>query len=217
MHTLNRLISFLAAMATLGFAQAAFAGAYEDTIVAARDDRTDIVVDFVQRGMDVNTADPSGKTLLMFAAENGNEKLLEFLLKNGANVLIRNKYGDTAVAIAALRGHLQVVRDLVEAGAAIDADGWTPLQYAAFDGHADIVSYLINQHALVDARAPNGQTALMFAARNGHVDVVKLLVSAHADVNLDDGSGNTALALALKAGNTDIADYLRGAGATNKQ
>lgn len=198
------------ALATMVFASPAFAGAYEDTIIAARDDRTDVVVDLIQRGMDVNTSDRSGTTLLMFAAGNGNGQLLEFLLNSGANVLIKNEYGDTAITIAALRGRLKMVQRLVKAGAAIDAQGWTPLHYASFNGHADIVEYLIGKQVPLDTPAPNGQTALMLAARNGHMDVVKLLVAAGADKNLDDPNGNTAVKLALKAGNTDIADYLRG-------
>jgi len=210
---INRTLRTLFAMVVLAVSTQTLAGAYEDILVAARDDRTETVVNLIQRGMDTNTSDRSGTTLLMLAAGNGNQQLLEFLLKSGANVLKQNQYGDTAVAIAALRGHLNLVRRLVEAKAAFETSGWSPLHYAAFAGHVEVAKFLIGKHCPLDAVAPNGQTALMLAAKNGHLDVVKTLIDADADMDLDDPSGNTALSLALKAGNTDIADYLRSEGA----
>jgi uncharacterized protein len=212
----NGFVAILAVLAIACFAGPAYAGAYEDTLLAARDDRTDVVIDFIKRGIDINTADESGTTLLMFAANNGNIELLEFLLNNGANILMNNMYGDTAIGIAALRGKLAIVQRLVAAGAKLETEGWAPLHYAAFNGHADVIRYLIDKQVSVDARAPNGQTALMFAAKNDHLEVVRLLVSANADIQARDANGTTALSLAIDAGNTDIAHYLRSRGAMAK-
>jgi uncharacterized protein len=192
----------------------AVAGSYEDILVAARDDRTEIVIDLVRRGMDPNTSDRSGTTLLMLAARNGNDVLLEFLLKNRCNILKQNSYGDTAIGIAALRGHLATVRRLADAGASLGGNGWNPLHYAAFSGHADIARFLLERGAPVDGRAPNRQTALMLAAKNGHMDVVRLLPEANAGLELTDADGATALDLAGKAGNTAIVELLRASGAT---
>jgi hypothetical protein len=192
------------------------AGVYDDMIAAARNNDGPAVISLIQRGMDANTTDRSGNTLLMIAAGNGNDALVEFLLSNRANKLKINKYGETAIALAAFRGHLPVVRRLAEAGGIdTEARGWGPLQYAAFAGHTEIVRYLVERRLPVDARAPNGQTALMLAAANGHLEAVKLLVDADADMALADPEGRTALALALKSANTDIAEYLRSEGATH--
>jgi uncharacterized protein len=207
MRVHRQLVVALIATAIMA-GQPVFAGVYKDILAAARNNRTEVVVDLIRRGMDVNTTDRSGTTLLMFAAGNGNEQLLDFLLKNGANVLIRNRYGDTAIAIAALKGRLGAVRRLAESGAAIDTPGWSPLHYAAFAGRTDIAEYLIGKQAALDAKAPNGRTALMLAARNGHMDVVKLLVAAGANEEIKDPDGKTAFDLAVKAGNTDIANFL---------
>lgn len=55
---------------------------------------------------------------------------------NGAD-----KYGWTPVYAAASKGHLEVVRLLVDQGANIDAAtnaGWTPVSAAALNGHLEV-------------------------------------------------------------------------------
>jgi ankyrin repeat protein len=97
-------------------------------------------------------------------------------------------------------------------GAAINKDGWTPLHFAAFEGHAAVCKYLLDNNAQVDARAPNDETALMLAARNGRYDAVKLLLGK-ADPNLKTSSGGTALQLATRQGHAEVAQLIREAGA----
>lgn len=192
----------------------AWAGAYEDILAAAYRNDTETVADFIRRGMDVNTADRAGTTLLMVAARNGNEQLLEFLIKNRANLLKRNMYGDSAITLAALKGSLPILRRLVDQGGpGINDIGWTALHYASFGGHVESVRFLISRNAALNGKAPNGQTALMLAARQGHLGVVRLLVDAAADVNLADPEGNSALMIARKSGHQEIADVLKKSGA----
>lgn len=212
MKIFKTTISLLGLLAIFWCPGAAFAGAYEEVIAAANDDRTATVVDLVQRGVDIDTADPSGTTLMMTAATNGNDELLDFLLVNHANPLKQNKYGDTALALAALYGRQSTVRRLLHWGVPVDGPGWTALHYAAFNGHHEIARYLIAWGAKVNAHAPNHDTALMLAARNGHQAIVRILLDAGADARVGDLRGNTAVELAEKAGNSEIANLIRAAG-----
>lgn len=191
----------------------ASAGIYDDILIAAEKDDTAQVVDLLKRGMDVNTADRSGSTLLMIAARNANLDLLEFLLRSRANTLKRNKYGDSAIMLAALRGHAAIVEKLFAAGADVGHAGWNALHYAAFSGRADILRLLTKRQGSLDAKAPNGQTALMLAAGAGHLEAVKVLVDADADMDLDDGTGRTALVLAKNGRHADIVAFLTASGA----
>jgi ankyrin repeat protein len=188
----------------------AAAGVYEDTLIAVRNDDTQKVERFIERGMDVNTADNNGTTLLMYAARNGNVELLEYLLKIKPNLLIKNRYGETSIMLAALQGHLDCVKTLAKAGAAINpgGEGWTPLSYAAFAGQADIAAYLIEQGALVNERAPNSMTPLMLAARNGHIKLLQLLLDNHADPTLTTTDGKTAASIARENNQLQSADLL---------
>jgi uncharacterized protein len=207
-----RLISVLLAMSGT-----AVGGVHNDIVVAAREDRTEKVIDYLRQGMDPDTSDAAGTTLLMTAAANGNVRLVESLLRLRANILKNNKYGESALALAALNGHKEVVRILVDAGARINASGWGALHYAVFNGHADIVRYLVGRGGDVNARAPNHHTALMLAARNGYGEIVRFLLTEGANPDLGDLEGNTALGIAQKAGNHEIADLLRTAAAPARQ
>ena len=204
---MTRSLPILLALLAL-FLPPAWAGSYDNILVAARDNRTEEVVQLLMRGMDPNTSDRSGTTLLMLAAGNGNVELIDFLVKARCNLGKQNQYGDTAIGLAALRGHIQAVQRLQEAGAPLDGKNWNPLHYAAFSGHEDIVRLLVERKAPLDARAPNRQTALMLAARNGHESVVHLLVEAGADATLTDDGGRNARDIAAAGNHRTIAEYL---------
>ena len=106
-----------------------------------------------------------------------------------------------------------MVEKLVKARALINTPGWTPTIYAAFNGHDPVVSYLLDNGALIDAQADNGFTALIAAARGGHEAVVALLLKKGANPNLKSDAGETAMDFALRSNNTMIYDRLLAAGA----
>ncbi|MBL8479641.1 MAG: ankyrin repeat domain-containing protein [Sterolibacteriaceae bacterium] len=189
------------------------AGAYDDILAAAENGENATVIGLLQRGMDVNTTDRAGTTLLMMAARTGNVRLMEMLLANRAGINRRNQHGDTALMLAAINAKSPAVQLLLVIGAELETSGWTALHYAVFGGSAETLAMLIENKAKLDSRAPNGQTALMLAAKLGKLDLVKLLIDADADMDLADYDGDTALRLARKAGNNEIASYLRQVGA----
>ncbi|PVH68556.1 ankyrin, partial [Cadophora sp. DSE1049] len=54
--------------------------------------------------------------------------------------------------------------------------GWTPLWWAARNGHEAIVKLLLETGKVeVDAKDEDGRTPLSWAAENGHEAIVKLL------------------------------------------
>lgn len=125
-------------------------------------------------------------------------------------------------------GDLDRVRATVESGVDINRRynfpagntilSWTPLIAAVIDGKKEVVEYLVEMGADVDAQdwafGGFGQTPLMHAVRNRHKGIVERLIEAGADVNATATKGwSTALDIALVRGFADIADLLRAAGA----
>ncbi|WP_263772193.1 ankyrin repeat domain-containing protein [Propionivibrio soli] len=190
----------------------ASAGAYEDMEEALIRRDASAVINLINRGVDVNTVDRVGNTLLTQAIRQDIPDLFDYLMQHRARLNIRNRNGETALSIAAYTGKLNYVKRLVDAGADVNFFGWPPLSYAAFNGHVDVAEYLIKHGADVNAKTENGSTALFFAARYGHAKVVDLLLKNEADPTITNENGETAVDWALKSRNTEIESVLRAAG-----
>jgi ankyrin repeat protein len=74
-----------------------------------------------------------------------------------------------------------------------DDDGWTPLFYAADEGHKEIAELFIAAGADVNAKTGRGFTPLYMAASGGHKEIVELLIAEGADVNAKSRLGQTPL------------------------
>ena len=73
----------------------------------------------------------------MFASYNGDEEMVQLLLRAGADVNASDEKGWTALMVAVFRGKMEVVRLLLQAGAnanAVRDNGWTAL----FDACAEM-------------------------------------------------------------------------------
>lgn len=188
---------------------AAWAGAYDDAINAASMGDGSALGSLLQRGIDPDTVDPNGNTLLILAAREGQLAAIEALLRYRVRIDYRNPAGDSALMLAVLRGHEAVVGALLKAGAKINHDGWAPLHYAAFEGRDNLLDLLVGAGADINLASPNRSTALMLAARNGHVDFVRrLLALPQTDLNALNEAGFSADAWARQNGNTVIADMI---------
>lgn len=194
------------------FPALASAGAFEDLEEAMIRSNAADAISLIKRGVDVNTVDKTGNSLLTQSIRRDIPELFDYLIQRRARLNTRNRNGETALSIAAYTGKLNYVQRLVEAGAEVNSYGWPPLSYAAFNGHLEIVDYLLKHGAEINAKTENGSTALFFAARYGHMEVVKLLLKSNADPGIANENDETAVDWALKSSNTDIEDILRAAG-----
>jgi len=123
---------------------------------------------------------------------------------------------DEELLEAAERGDVGRVHELLGRDAnpnARDEFGFTPLHWAAFNGHAEVARLLLDRGADVDARSKNGLTPLHLAAFHGHAKVAGLLLDKGADVNAGDVIGGTPLHFAAAGGQLDIARLLLDRGA----
>eukprot|EP00296_Roombia_truncata_P007815 JP446268.1.p1 GENE.JP446268.1~~JP446268.1.p1 ORF type:complete len:426 (+),score=101.51 JP446268.1:74-1279(+) len=79
-----------------------------------------------------------------------------------------------------------------------DGNQNTPLHHAAYSGHSDIVKQLMQAGADINAKNRDQWTPLHQASHNGHSNVVKQLMQAGADINAKSSHRDTPLNLAEK-------------------
>jgi ankyrin repeat protein len=125
----------------------------------------------------------SFSTPLIWAASNGQTKLLDMLITNGASPNATDSWGRTPLH-AGVR-YKDVVDLLLSRGATIDArDRFlnTPLHLAV--AYRDVVDLLISKGATVNARNAFGKTPLDVCLERGNspynVSVAEMLVKAGA-------------------------------------
>ena len=161
------------------------------------------------RGVDVNLRDEAGTPLIVLAAHDQSWRVLVALTDmRSVRLDASDAKGTNALMYAALHGEMSIVRRLVERDAQVNKTGWTPLHFAASNGHDEVVSYLLEHHAYIDAESPNRTTPLMMAARMKHPPTVRLLLQEGADPTPRNQSGMSAADYALRAGNPALSASL---------
>lgn len=187
----------------------AHAGAYEDFFRALDTDNAAGVVALLQRGFDPNARDPKGQTALYAALREGSGQVVTALLSHPqTRIDLANAAGETPLMMAALKGRLEAAQQLLDRGAALERDGWTPLHYAASNPDAAVLKLLLARGAKLDVRSPNGTTPLMMAARNGSEESVAVLLKHGADPALRNEQQLTAADFARQAGREKLAASL---------
>jgi len=167
---------------------------------------------WLDRGMDPNSVDSRGFSLLMLAARENHREVTIVLLDRKAKINQRSAYGDSALMLASFNGNLDMVQLLVARGAEVQHAGWAPLHYAAFEGRTEVIRFLLAKGADKDAVAPNGYSPLMLAVLNKHLTAAQALLQADVEVNLRGPKGETALGIALPKGEAEMIELLKRAG-----
>lgn len=157
----------------------------------------------LQQGVDPNSTDEQGRPALVKAMQIDSLRVAQVLMQApGVRIDAASPAGETALMHACIKGHIDVVQQLLAMDARINQPGWTPLHYAA---SADtphsvaIAQLLLQRHAYIDAQSPNHSTPLMLAAQYGSEAMVQLLLDAGADVQARNQLGLTAVDFARRS------------------
>jgi ankyrin repeat protein len=125
-------------------------------------------------------------------------------------------YGCTPLMMAVTSRNLDIVKQLVAAGAWVNflnSQESNAVKLAVELDRMDMVKYLAEHGAYINNSNYEGVTPLMSAAINGNYDIVKYLVQLHADLNSRHRDGDSALMFAIARGQSKIAEYLIDLGA----
>jgi ankyrin repeat protein len=133
------------------------------------------------------------------------------LIQLGSSVSAENAKRVTPLILAAQKGYVVIVKELLLNGAnplAVSLTGSTPLLQACHFGHLQVVQLLLRNGAMIEMANHKNTTPLMRASQEGHEDVVRLLLSYGAKVNRRNNENMSALMLASQRGHSNIVRLL---------
>ena len=182
----THMTGVLVALLSVGVASSAAAAARAVPLIeAVKHGDAATVRTLVAQKVNVNATEPDGTSALHWAADLGDVRTVDLLLKAGATLKSTNRYGATPFGLATSKGHAAVIERFLQAGEDANAvvNGESVLMQAARSGSVDAVKALLAKGAQVNVAEPvHGQTALMWAAAAGHSAVVKTLAEAGGDI-----------------------------------
>lgn len=164
------------------------------------------LVDELSSKIDVNRLLPDNSSLLAWAAETQDPKLVDLLLEKGADANITNSNRFTPLIQACRYGNSEIINALLDHGAdpnsAIE-DATSAFQLCAGSASAEDLARMVSQGANITAENNHGQTALMWSANFGKVENLNYLINNGASINHQTKEGYSALFFAIKSQNLD--------------
>lgn len=138
------------------------------------------------------------------------EEIIE-LIKKGARVNQRDKYGNTPLIVLAMRGSEKSVKYLIENKANIndkDILDQTVLMWSISRNFQEVVNLLISYNVDINTQDIDGNTPLMVATYSGYMDIIKLLFKNKVNINHKNKHKESALIIAISENKEDIARIL---------
>jgi len=87
-------------------------------------------------------------------------------------------------------------------------NGYNAIHYATFNGHYELVEYLISLNCNLNDTNINGDNALHIAAKFNSVTVANILLNHKIDINARNKKGETALYIATENNNRYVTELL---------
>ncbi|XP_037657066.1 ankyrin repeat and KH domain-containing protein 1 isoform X10 [Choloepus didactylus] len=177
----------------------------------------DIVKVLLNEGANIEDHNENGHTPLMEAASAGHVEVARVLLDHGAGINNHsNEFKESALTLACYKGHLDMVRFLLEAGADQEHktdEMHTALMEACMDGHVEVARLLLDSGAQVNMPADSFESPLTLAACGGHVELAALLIERGANLEEVNDEGYTPLMEAAREGHEEMVALLLAQGA----
>jgi ankyrin repeat protein len=180
------------------------------------------IYEYLCLGADINyQSEDDGETPLYVAVQYGKRNIVNYLLKNGANVNGQNRDGQTPLFIAAQTGNYDMSLLLINAGANLniwDNSRNTPLFLAVGSDNLKVIDLLLLSGAYVGMPSVNGMTPLHESINRTHDNNINRLIksSSISTINIADDLKRTALHFAVLKGNKNAVSNLLSYGADCK-
>ncbi len=178
---------------------------------AARMGLIEIVKFFIEKGIDINTANLWGTTPLHYACEWGRAEIIEVLIQSGADIDVKDKKGWTPLRRAVYRGNKEMTELLLDRGAELnfeESEYNSILHEAADSGYEKLVSMILDKNADIYSLNKRGGTLLHSAVYGGLKNLTELLLKRDFRIEEKNDYGMTPLHIAAFRGNKNVVEFL---------
>ncbi|KAF4829521.1 Ankyrin-1 [Colletotrichum siamense] len=150
---------------------------------------------------------------LQAAVSNGNKRIVEILLSEGADIDVRSRSSENenALQLAISHGHDKIVELLLSNGADInaqDSEGKSTLQLAIVKGNRKIINMLLDRGVDVNVSSNEGSNALCLASLGGDATMVGKLIDKGAYIAAQSEKHHNAVWAASSQGYDRIVSML---------
>jgi len=152
---------------------------------------------------------------LFDASRHGCDALLDNFVGRGASIKARDRFGNTALSIAARMGHRSTTALLIDRGSDLNHQNLmrsSVLLRAVTQRRRSVTRLLLKKGADPNAANRRGVSPLIAAAFNGDGRTVKELLAAGADPGHQDATGKGAIVYAAGRGFGRITELLLNSG-----
>ncbi len=164
----------------------------------------------------INSKTEDGRTPLHVAVIGDHKELVEYLIREGANIDALDKEGRTPLLNAIMLKKPELAHSLIKLGADVKIkckEGANAIIYALFFGPEDLIEPILDSGQDVNERYEGGVTLIQGAAAMGHKNAMNILLERGADVNAKSDRGETPLYFGVQQGKTEIVEWLLSHGA----
>lgn len=164
----------------------------------------------IDSGASINSTNKKGKTPLHVAVEDGQIRIVEYLLELGASANILAE-GSSPLMTAARNGNHHILTTLLDAGAYGNTTHeyyGSAIQAAVTSGNLRTVELLVEYKADINAQGGEYGSAIQAAAGVGNLEIFKLLIQHGADPSVHGSHYGGVLQIASAAGHSETVLFI---------
>lgn len=157
----------------------------------------------IQKNIDVhlNYKDKNKTNLFMIAAQNGNIKVINYLISKKLNLNIVDKYGVSALGYAIGNEQIKTAQQLIDKGISLDtacSEEQKNILVCAIEVNSKELVQLIadKNKKLIQMQDSAGNTPLHIAAETSTSDILAILIKSGADLKAKNKKGEIPYDLA---------------------